>query len=210
MMKKIFFILAAMMLSANAANAQLSNVLGNLASKVQSTTANSNNSVLSTIGGLISSKLIPTDMQIQGTWAYQKPAIMFTSSNALKSVANKAITTTAENKLQTYLSKVGIREGKLRMVFNADKTFSVENNGKKLASGTYTLNNSEVTLTFKGRKNPCKVTPQLESGTLVIVMDATKLKTFFENIGSNVSALSSVVTYLKNVDGLKIGLRMSK
>ena len=43
-----------------------------------------------------------------------------------------------------------------------------------------------------------------------MVMDATKLKTFFENVGSNVSQLATVTSLLKSMDGMKVGIRMTK
>ena len=72
------------------------------------------------------------------------------------------------------------------------------------------MNDSEVVMTFKGKKNPCRVTPQLDNGSLVIVMDATKLKTFMQNIGSSVSQLSTIVSLMKTMDGMKLGVRMAK
>ena len=100
--------------------------------------------------------------------------------------------------------------GETLIKFDADKTFKVLRKGKTIRTGTYTMNDSEVTLTFKGKKTPCKVTPQLDNGTLVIVMDATKLKTFMQNIGSNVSQLSTIVSLMKSMDGMKVGVRLSK
>lgn len=201
-------IAAAIAFSAStSANAQLSNVLGNALSKVSSS---SSNSTLSTIAGVITSKLVPTSSQIVGTWAYQEPAIMFTSSNVLKSTAASVVTKSVETKLQSYLIKLGISKGNLTITFDADKNFNIKLKNKQVASGTYTISNNDVTLTFKGRSQPCKVTPQLDNGTLVIVMDATKLKTFFQNIGSNVSYLSTITSLLKQVDGMKVGLRLSK
>lgn len=212
-MKKIFAIIICTLLSVNVANAQLDKLL-NKAKEVAGTAASkatgSSNSTISSIANIISSKLVPTSSQIVGTWTYQKPAVMFTSSNALKGAIGSLGSASVENKLQTYLSKVGISKGKMAMTFEADKTFSVTRSGKKIASGTYTIAGNDVTLTFKGKKNPCKVTPQLDNGSLVIVMDATKLKTFMENIGSNVSQLASIVSLLKQADGMKIGVRMSK
>lgn len=199
---------AAIALSAStSANAQLSNVLGNALSKVSSS---SSNSTLSTIAGVITSKLVPTSSQIVGTWAYQEPAIMFTSSNVLKSTAASVVTKSVETKLQSYLTKLGVTKGNLTITFDADKNFNVKLKNKQVASGTYTISSNDVTLTFKGRSQPCKVTPQLDNGTLVIVMDATKLKTFFQNIGSSVSQLSTITSLLKQVDGMKVGLRLSK
>lgn len=211
-MKKIFtkaVLLMALACSANTAHAQLSDILGNVASKVQSSSNGSSN-VLSALGNIITSKLIPTSSQIVGTWAYQEPAVMFTSSNALKNTASSVVTKQIENKLQTYLNKAGIKKGNMSITFESDKTFYVSKAGKKVATGTYTMSNSEVSLTFKGRKTPCKMTPQLDNGTLVVVTDLTKLKTFLEGIGSNVSQLSTLTSLMKSMDGMKVGIRLSK
>ena len=211
-MKKIFtkaVLLMALACSANTAHAQLSDILGNVASKVQSSSNGSSN-VLSALGNIITSKLIPTSSQIVGTWAYQEPAVMFTSSNALKNTASSVVTKQIENKLQTYLNKAGIKKGNMSITFESDKTFYVSKGGKKVATGTYAMSNSEVSLTFKGRKNPCKMTPQLDNGTLVVVTDLTKLKTFLEGIGSNVSQLSTLTSLMKSMDGMKVGIRLSK
>lgn len=203
-MKKLLTIIACTMLSIGAANAQLSEILGKV------TSATSGNSTLSAITGIISSKLIPTSQQIIGTWTYQEPAVMFTSDNALKNAASSVASKSIETKLQSYLTKVGITKGNMAIKFDTDKTFKVLRKGKTIRTGTYSMNDSEVTLTFKGKKTPCKVTPQLDNGTLVIVMDATKLKTFMQNIGSNVSQLSTIVSLMKSMDGMKVGVRLSK
>ena len=207
-MRKLFTLIACVMLSAGAANAQLGDILGKVASAASSAT--SGNSTLNTLTNIISSKLVPTSQQILGTWTYQEPAVMFTSDNALKSAASSVATKSIETKLQSYLNKVGITKGNLSITFKEDKTFIVNKKGKVIKTGTYAINDSEITLTFKGRKTPSKVTPQLDNCTLVIVMDATKLKTFMQNIGSNVSQLSTIVSLMKSMDGMKLGIRLSK
>lgn len=195
--------------SSSTPSSSSSSKLGSVASSALSSLT-SGNSTLSTLAGVISSKLIPTSSQIVGTWAYQEPAIMFTSSNTLKSLASSAVSKSIEKKLQTYLTKIGISKGNLTIVFDEDKNFYIKKSSKQIASGTYTVNSSDITLTFKGKSTPCKVTPQLDNGTLVIVMDASKLKTFFQNLSSNVSQLSTITSLLKQVDGMKIGIRLSK
>lgn len=196
----------AMTCSVNTANAQLTDLI----SKVQSAVTNSDNSVVSSLGSIISGKLIPNSVQIQGTWAYKEPAVMFTSNNALKSAASAAVAKKIETKAQAYLSKLGLGAAKMTMTFEKDKTFYVTRNGKKIASGTYDLTQNDVTLTFKGKNKPCKTTPQLDNGTLVVVMDATRLKTFLEGIGSNVSQLSTITSLMNTMDGMMVGIRMTK
>lgn len=186
------------------ANAQLSDILGKVAG------AASGSNTASSIVGVISSKLIPTEQQIIGTWAYQEPAVMFTSNNALKSAASSVASATIEKKLQTYFSKVGIKKGNLTITFNKDKTFAIKKGTKSVRTGTYTISGNDVALTFKGKTKPCKITPQLDNGTLVMVMDATTLKNFLSNISSYVSSLSTITSLLNAYDGMKVGIRLSK
>ena len=77
-MKKLFIILAAAALNCGVANAQLDDLLN------QAKSAVSNNSTLSSAIATISSKLVPNEKQIIGTWVYQEPAIMLTSNSSLK------------------------------------------------------------------------------------------------------------------------------
>jgi hypothetical protein len=214
-MRKTLLLLAIALLGTNGANAQLNGKLGKVADAVtaatsSATSGNGKNSTLQSVANIISSKLVPNSKQIVGTWAYQEPAVMFTSSNALKSAAGSMASASIEKKLQSYLSKVGIKKGKMTITFDDQKNFSIKNGTKTVKTGTYTLNDNTVTLTFKGKTKPCKVTPQLDNGTLVIVMDATSLKNFMGTVAGQVSSLSTVTSLLNAYDGMKVGLRMSK
>lgn len=207
-MKKIFVFLLLTVFNYGIANAQFSDLL-NKATKA-ATDATKGNSTAQSLVGVISSKLIPNSQQIVGTWVYQEPAIMLTSSNSLKQYASSVATKSLEQKLQSYLAKVGFTKGKSSITFNADKTFVINYGTKSVKKGTYTMNNSEVILTFNGKTKPCNVVPQLDNGSLIVVMDATKFKTFMENIGAQVSSLSTVTSALKQMDGMKIGIRGTK
>lgn len=208
MKKKILILLTVMSAFCMTADAQLGDILGKVASAA--TSATSGNSTLSSLTGIISSKLIPTEKQIIGTWAYEEPAVMFTSDNVLKSTAGSVASASIEKKLQTYFSKVGIKKGNLTITFDEDKNFSIKKDTKSLKTGTYEISGSTVTLTFKGKSNPCKITPQLDNGSLVMVMDATSLKNFMSGIASYVSSLSTVTSVLNAYDGMKVGIRLSK
>lgn len=207
-MKKFFAIILLAVFNYGIANAQLNDIL-NKATK-QATQAVKGNSTAESLVGVISSKLIPNSQQIVGTWVYQEPAIMLTSSNSLKQYASSVATKSLEQKMQSYLTKVGFTKGKSSITFNADKTFAIKYGTKAVKKGTYTLNNNEVVLTFTGKKTPSKMTPQLDNGSLIVVTDATKFKTFMENIGAQVSQLSTVSSALKQMDGMKIGVRGTK
>lgn len=167
-------------------------------------------SLLSSVGSVISSKLVPTDKQIVGTWVYDSPAIAFTSSNALTQLGGTAASKQIETKLQEHLTKYGIKKGQMSMTFNTDKTFSVTYK-KKTYKGTYAIKDKAVQLTFNGRQQPCKMTPQLEDGTLVIAADATKLKTFLQGINvPGTGALSVATSLLKKFNTMQIGMRLIK
>ena len=178
------------------ADAQLSNLLKSAAKSV---------------GSVITSKLVPTSQQIVGTWTYQSPAVLFDTDNALTNLGGATVSTTIENKLQTQLAKYGIKSGQMTITFNSDKTFSVNYKSKKI-TGTYTITDSKVQLTFNGKKNPCSVTPQLNNGSLVIVANATKIKDFLQGIGaaSSSTELNSISTLLKQCKGMQIGMRLKK
>jgi hypothetical protein len=213
-MKQTLLLLAFALLGVNGANAQLSGKLGKVADAVTSATgnasANGKSSALQSVANVISSKLVPSSKQIVGTWAYQEPAVMFTSKNALKSAAGSVASATIEKKLQSYLSKVGIKKGKMSITFDDQKNFSIKRGSKDVKTGTYAISDNTVTLTFKGKTQPCKVTPQLDNGTLVIVMDATSLKNFMGTVAGQISSLSTVTSLLNAYDGMKVGLRLSK
>lgn len=171
----------------------------------------SNSSLLSNLGSVIKSKLVPTNAQIEGTWQYDSPAIVFTSESALTNLGGSAASKQLEAKMQAHLAKYGIKKGGMTMTFNKDKTFSVTYK-KRTYKGTYTIADKKVQLTFAGQKQPCKMTPQLENGTLVIAADATKIKDFFQGIGagSTASSLTAVTSILKKFNTMQIGMRLTK
>ena len=207
-MKKIFVFVLLSVFNYSIANAQLDDMLKKATSAA--TSAAKGNSTVESLVGVISSKLIPNSQQIVGTWVYQEPAIMLTSSNSLKQYASSAVTKSLEQKLQSYLAKVGFTKGKSSITFNSDKSFVIKYGTKSVKKGTYTLQNNEVRLTFTGKTTPCNVTPQLDNGSLVVVMDATKFKVFMQNLGAQVSQLSTISSALKQMDGMKIGARFTK
>lgn len=204
-------VVSVMLLGVNvSASAQLSDILGKITSSMGSQSGDSG-SVLGKVVDIVSSKLVPTSKQIQGTWMYQRPAVVFQSDNIVTSLGGAAASTKIEDKLQAYFSKVGMTSGKMSMTFNSDNTFCVSFNNKEI-TGTYVISGNDVKLTFKGKKTPCSLTPQLDNGSLIIVGDATKLKDFLQNIAGSVGTteLSTVASLMKNFNGMLIGVRFSK
>lgn len=62
-----------------------------------------------------------TPQKISGTWAYSGCAVGFESENMLKNVAAKAAASQLEGKVNTYLEKIGLKNGTFSYTFNADK-----------------------------------------------------------------------------------------
>lgn len=164
-----------------------------------------------TLMNLLSGALIPTEMQIVGTWAYQSPAVVFTSQNALASLGGNVVSSGIENKMQTYLAKYGITSGSTTITFNQDKTFVINTKNRNI-TGTYSIVNKAVQMTFTGRTQPCRMTPQLDNGTLVIVADATKIKDFLQGIGSDNGSqeLGMLTNIMQQFNGMQLGIRMQK
>lgn len=161
--------------------------------------------------GILSSKLIPTESQILGTWVYQSPAVIFTSENALSKLGGTVASSGIEKKMQTYLNNYGITSGNTSITFNKDKTFVANVRGKNI-SGKYTISGQTVQMTFDGQSAASKLTPQLDNGSLVIAGDATKIMTFMQGLGanSNNAQVSSITTLMKQFNGMQLGIRLQK
>lgn len=171
---------------------------------------NAKNSASSWLSGLINSKLVPSATQIIGTWVYERPAIVFTSENALTTVGGTAASSAVEKKLQNTLSKHGISKGNMSITFNKNNTFSVKYKNRT-SGGKYSISNDVVTMTFNGQSAPCKMTPQLNNGTLVIATDATKIKNFLQGLGASSSSdISTITSMLKKFNGMRLGVRLNK
>ena len=88
-------------------------------------------------------------------------ATAISSDNTLVTLASSAYKTKIENKLNSYLAKVGIRQGSAVFTFTEAGEFTITNGTKQIASGTYTVdkeNNVEMKfgkvysyLTLKGK-----------------------------------------------------------
>lgn len=198
--------------SGTSAQAQNYGILGKIAEDVAAAKQKtSGTSLLGSLGSVLKNKLIPTNSQIEGTWQYESPAIVFTSENALTNLGGSTVSKQLETKMQSHLTKYGIKKGGMTMTFNSDKTFSVTYKNRT-HKGTYTIADKKVQMTFTGMQKPCKMTPQLEDGTLVIAADATKIKDFFQGIGAGATAtsLTAITSILKKFNSMQIGMRLTK
>lgn len=221
-MKKLLIksaFICAMMVSATQAGAQidLSNILKGVVSKISKATStkendtNEKSSLLSGLTSIFSKNKVATKDKIIGTWIYQEPAVVMESSNALKNIGGKLVTSTIENKLKKKLEKYGFKKGLVTMTFDEDGNFT-QTFKKKSMKGTYTLKDNSVVLKYGGQVSQIVGTTQIDGDNLLIVMDASKLLKYVNVIGSVTqnSTLKTASSLIGSMDGLECGLKLTK
>lgn len=196
----------------------LGSILGgtDATSGASGTVANTAGSVLnSLLGGLLSSTL--TEKSIYGTWTYQEPEVRFESDNLLAQAGGEVAAATIEQKLGTYLSKVGITAGSTTYTFNEDKTFAIATGTRTISTGTYTFDSNAKTITLKGTlgllNQTCTV--GMDGTSLCLLFEANKLLTAANAVGSFLGKANSTVGSITsiigdNYKGMKLGFKMAK
>ena len=169
------------------ASAQLGNLLknvlgGNKGTETQQTETEEKGNVL----GSIFQNLIGTakveNSSLKGDWTYESPAVVFESSNLLKKAGGSLMTNTAEKTLQKYLAKIGFEEGKVDISFDGDSTYTMTI-GSRNSTGTYTVQDNEITLKRKGLlSRPVTANLALKGNEMQITFKADKLLDFLTNI----------------------------
>ena len=239
-MKKTILILTAMLAIGTAqSNAQnIFDVLKSLGSSSNTeqtdstkSTSTSTSNVLGGLGNLVAG-LLGTDKvnqkSIVGTWNYAKPAVVFESEDLLTNVGGMAAGKAVEEKLQTYLNKIGFTAGKVKMTFNEDGTGKITYGSKNipfqwsvadsdltinLASGTLSMFTSSNNLSkYTSFKMNCKV----NLTNIQLSFKADKLLQFISKVVSaagsatNNSTISTITGLANKVDGMYLGLTLEK
>jgi len=203
--------MAIMLMCGINANAQLDlgNILGNVVSGATSSSS-STSDLISNLTSVFSSSKQASTNNLVGTWEYSEPAIVFTSDNFLAKAASKIAANKIESKLQTTLSKYGIKKGSMSVTFNEDGTFTETLAGKSL-SGKWSISNKKLSLTYGGIKT-VNITTQLDGSNLQIVTDASKLLSLTKSLGakSTNSTISTITSLMKNVNGMQAGITLVK
>ena len=229
-MKKIITIIAALTISASAALAQgglldaLKNAagtaLGNAAGEAVTTVTNSTGSeeLGSILGNLLGDLLNTyTTISLTGNWTYNGVATAISSDNTLVTLASSAYKTKLENKLNGYLSKIGIKPGSAVFTFTEDGQFSISNGTKVVTSGTYTLDTKTNAVVLKFGKvynyltmeGTVAVTP----GGCQILCNADKFLEFIKRaitVAGKFVDTSTVASLLADANGLQLGFKLTK
>ena len=189
------------------AQISLENVLKNVTSQTGTSNGSSakSNGITSALTSIFDSKKIAKAEDLVGNWNYTEPAIVFTSSNFLKSASGKVASAAIEKKLQAQLNKYGIKKGSMKMTFDKDGKFTQPVAGK-------TVKGKNVKLSFGGVAEQFLGTTQVQGNDLLIVMDATKLMSYMKTLGalSGNSTLKTASSLLGSMDGMLCGLRLQK
>ena len=166
--------------------------------------------IVSGITSIFSSDKQATANNIIGTWSYSEPAIMFTSDNLLTKLVAKVAANKLEDKLQSYLTKYGIKPGALVLTFKEDGTCTETLNGKTM-KGKWQVKDSKLILTLGGIK-ALQITTQIDGKDMMFVTDATKLLKLFKSVGakSTNKNIQTVTSLMKNVDGMQAGVSLKK
>mgnify|MGYP002852016178 CR=1 FL=1 len=167
------------------------------------------------LGGLLTKGL--TEQSIYGTWVYQSPEVRFESENLLAKAGGQVVAANIERKLESYLTKVGIKKGVTTYTFNEDKTYAITTGGKTISQGTYTFNAKSLTLKMQGTMGLLNqnCTVGMDGTNLCFLYDADKLLSVMNSVGSILGQVSSSVGSVASVlgdnyKGMKVGLAMSK
>ena len=99
----------------------------------------------------------------------------------------------------------------MKMTFDKNGNFTQSMNGKTL-SGTYTVKDSKIVLSYAGGIKQLIGTTQLDGNDLLIVMDASKLLKYANVIGSLTgnTALKSLGNLLGSYNGMEVGMKLNK
>lgn len=217
-MKKVMKCLAMLVLamaSSVKADAQLTNILKNVASEAVSS-ATGSSAAGDVLSGL-TSKLLGTDKlnakNLQGTWTYSTPCVAFESENLLTSVGSSLASKKVETALGKQMKRLGFTEGKMTLTLNADSTGTVVLNGKKVEVN-WSVSDTDLILTFPLTQKSVHMNAKLSGSTLQLAMSTDKLLTLATAITEKASTVSSTLgtvnALVKNVKGMHVGLAFKK
>ena len=221
-MKKVYLILVMACMFGNVQHASAQSFLEKLGSAASSllggskenTSANSTVNTITNIASMLLGTKAVSAESLQGTWVYSQPSVAFESENVLSSIGGVAASSKIENSLAGLLGKVGFTSGKLELTLNADSTGYVTTNTGKKIDFTWSVEETNMTMTFPLTKKTVQMNAKLSAGTLQVALKADKLLTLVSTISEKASSVNSTAatinSLVKGVKGLYIGLKFTK
>lgn len=161
----------------------------------------------------VTGKTIPFD--VKGTWTYSGTAVKFESDDLIKSTAATVAASQVEDKLDEYVSKIGVKAGTFSFTFNEDNSFVATVLGRNF-NGTYTLSEDYKTLSLQFGKaiglKPFTASVSATSTQLNLLFQADKLLELIGKLTSTSSnaTLKTIGTLVNQYDGMQLGLELQK
>ena len=216
-MKKIAILVVMAVLSIGTANAQsfLSNIVGKLTGSSSTETSSTTNLVTNVLGSLLGNSVTLSKSTVQGTWTYTGTSCVLESDNALAQIGGTVATTKIEDKMNSYLSKVGVKKGKCSFTFaeNDTCTFKV---GNRELKGRYTVDgeNKKIQFSFLYDRFTATAHVAYNVTSLSIVFNADKMLTLVQKVAPTAASYSATLatlsTMLENYKGMMLGMKLEK
>lgn len=188
--------------------------LGSTSQPQTSQSSNQGGLLGSVLGTLIGNALPISYESMAGTWTYSSPEVRFESENALAQAGGMVAASEVEQKLAETYAKVGLKPGTGSFTFSADKKCVIDFGGRQI-SGTYTINGSDHSFSFKSTTGLIKLNGKVyfTGNSLAIIFDAKKLLSITQALGAisgQGSTIGAVSNLLGNYDGLMLGMNLTK
>lgn len=229
-MKKITLLTVAAMFLAGTADANPvcneatpvgQSFLTNLFSKLSNSSTSSTSSteaagtIANVLGSLLGQSTTLSKSTIKGTWSYDGASCVLESDATLAQIGGTVVTSKIEDKIDTYLAKVGVKDGSCSFTFmeNDSCIFSV---GSRNIKGTYTLDaeNKKIQFIFLQGRMTSTAYVSYSASTLNLVFNADRLLTLVKNVTPVASkystTLSTVSTLIENYKGMMLGMKLKK
>ena len=174
---------------------------------------------LEALVGIVSSLTSTSKFEIkdlQGTWAYQSPAVSFKSDQALNKIGGTAASAALENKMAPYYTRLGLNT--LVLTMDADGNFEMKIKTITL-KGVAVKDSDSGALTFNfnafGKTNIGKIAAEAQksaTGVLTLTFDVSRVIAIVDKIASvaNLQSVSTLSSLLKSYDGIYAGARLKK
>ncbi len=194
-MKTVKTILAVLLLSMAATGAQAQSIKDIFSGVVNAVTGNK----------VSASSLV-------GTWKYSAPACEFESDNLLAKAGGAAASKKVTSKLTSIYTKVGMQN--VSYTFKEDGTYTSTLKGHT-TSGTYTLDESNKTLTLKTSAGvSLKTYVSVSSSEMSMLFESGKLMDGLKTISSLASKVNTTAsllsTLMNSYDGMRLGFKLKK
>lgn len=169
-------------------------------------------SILSGVAKAVIGDKATTANSVIGTWTYVQPKCQFESENMLAKAGGAVAAKEVEEKMQKVFEKIGMNG--CQYTFNEDGTYSYTIK-KRTIKGTYTFDDTEKTITMKGKlgiKTVAHIT--VTGNSMSMVFNADKLMSVLKTITGATSKINSTASTINSVatvyDGMMLGFELKK